>query len=547
MHISVIVFVTDVILFHETNQSIKAQSYKDYEIILLCPKGIDILIDDNYKKINLLTEGFYSTCNVALEQAKGNYILLLNSGDKLTNDRVLEEFVLNSATEDIIFGNTIICNDKSVADKYIFVPDNLRISDLSINELPVQCIFFKRQLIINLKGFDVEFSEEAARFYCIDAIFNKHATCRHINYFVSTITDCKINVFELKNGLNKYLPSLAEDMMEIMQNRIRNDKESTKLLYKIEKSWIFKRFLKVRKFAEDKGFYDLKARWKQKRYYKKITQRDESIRKEVERKIWTLAENLLTRNNDASDIIVSLTSFGHRVADSAPYAIYTLFTQKQLPNRIILFLDHDNWNSTNIPALLQKLQKSGLEIMFCEDIRPYKKLIPAMRLFPENTIITVDDDVYYNENTIAELLYSYEKSDKKTVICHWAFIAEQRNGKFIPYSQWKDNVYGNHNSFLSPVGQDGVLYPARVFDEEMLKSDVFMKLCTGDDIWFWIQEYRKNINVQLVPKSSKHHNTFVNTVDQWAPTQKSALYYLNVIEGRNDINLRNLLDNYGIE
>lgn len=255
---------------------------------------------------------------------------------------------------------------------------------------------------------------------------------------------------------------------------------------------------------------------------------------------------MLNRKNDASDIIVSLTTFGHRVTDTAPHSIYTLFTQSRLPNRIVLFLDHDNWNANNIPPLLQKLQRSGLEIYFCEDTKPYKKLIPALQLFPDNPIITVDDDVYYNPNTISELVEAYEQSDRKSVICHWAFVVEKQKGKFTPYLLWRDNKFGNNHSNYSAVGQDGVLYPPHVFDNEVFNKDVFMEKCKGDDIWFWIQEYRNDVPVLVLQNSSKAHNTYVNTVEQWKPTQKSALYYTNDILGKNNENLSNLLEHYHI-
>ena len=546
MQISVIIFISDTTLFQETYQSVKSQHYSNTEIVIVYPEGKTVMMDDSCKTMVVnANDGFYDSYNKAIELAGGDYVIFLKSGDVLTNDRVLEEFSLNSPVEDLVFGNTIVV--KNAVESYVFIADTLRMSDIASKELPVQNIFFKRKELLTNYGFDISFPDEAARFFCLNLLTRKEASYRHINFFIATLREYAINLEELRNGLIKYAPVYAEDMLELMQHRTQEALESTKVLRKFRESNLFQSIMQFRKFAEKKGFYELTAQWKKKRYYKQISRRDETIRKETVEKIMALDENLLTRNNDASDIIVSLTSFGHRVADSAPYAIYTLFTQKRLPNRIILFLDNDNWNSTNIPALLQKLQKSGLEIMFCEDIRPYKKLIPTMRLFPQNTIITVDDDVYYNDNTISELLEVYEKSDKKSVICHWALIAEQRKGRFIPYSLWKDNIYGNLKSFLSPVGQDGVLYPAGVFDEEMLKSDIFMKLCTNDDLWFWIQEYLKKIEIKIVPFTSKSQNQYVDTIAQWAPTKDSALYFLNAIQGQNDINLLNLFQYYGIQ
>ncbi|MEI8273793.1 MAG: hypothetical protein WCG08_14350, partial [Paludibacter sp.] len=459
--------------------------------------------------------------------------------------RVLEELILNKPNTEIVFVNTILKQDEKV-EEYISIPNTLRASDLILNPLPRTSILFKRTVFDEIGKFEDEYVQSAARLLAIKAILNNQKSYSQINMFFSVVKQLEEDTQEAQKAVSIQMPYYTEDIIELAKFRAFHASEKTKVLIKFGQSVLFKSIWTIRKFAEKRGFFELKAKIKQKQYYKQVNKNDKQKRLIIAQKIMLLPENLLTRKNDTSDVIVSLTSFGHRVNDSAPYAIYTLFTQKQLPNRIILFLDHDNWNSTNIPALLQKLQQSGLEIMFCEDIRPYKKLIPAMRLFPQNTIITVDDDVYYNDATLSELMEAYENSDKKSVICHWAYMAEQRNGKFVPVSKWKDSKYGNSQSFHFPVGQDGVLYPPQIFDEEMFKSDIFMKLCTNDDVWFWIQEYRCKVKVLLIQDSSKHKSSFVNTLDQWVPTKKSALLYLNVIEGRNDINLKNLLEYYKI-
>lgn len=554
MKISIVVISkgnSDAIL--ATHASIVSQTSRDFEYLIVeCGKNsYSKELTDVHQLLSIDEDvSFYKACNKAIEVAKGDYCLFLRAGDCLTNDRVVEEISLNSLNTDIVFANTIVkneVNDTVNNEEHLFIADNIKASDLILKALPLQAALFKRTLFSELHPFDERFLLSSGRLLVLEALLVNQKSYKHINLFLSTIQVCEDDSAEIPKGLAELIPFYAADYAALGVFSKDATQERMKVLNKFGQSPFFKLIWAARQWAEKKGVYDLKAKLKQQKYYKKLAKADAQKRVEVAQQIQLMPDNILKRNNDATDIIVSLTSFGKRVEDSAPYAIYTLFTQKRLPNRIILFLDNDNWNEGNIPPLLRKLQLSGLEIMFCEDIKPYKKLIPALQLFPENAIITVDDDVYYNDATLSELLDAYDNSDKQTIICHWAFIAEKRNGKFIPYSQWKDNKFWNYESFFSPVGQDGVLYPARIFDEEMIKSDIFMKLCTNDDVWFWIQEYRNKVNIELVRNSSKHKSLFVNTVDQWAPTKKSALYYLNVIEGRNDINLRNLLEYYKIE
>ena len=79
-----------------------------------------------------------------------------------------------------------------------------------------------------------------------------------------------------------------------------------------------------------------------KKYLQTVRRNDAQLKVDIERKINELPYNMLQRNNDASDIIVSLTTHGKRLAESAPYGIYSLFTQTVLPNRIVLNVNKDN-------------------------------------------------------------------------------------------------------------------------------------------------------------------------------------------------------------
>jgi glycosyltransferase involved in cell wall biosynthesis len=547
MKVSIVLYISSLENFTESLDSIIHQTWQGVDVLVVSYNANSDLNSDKVRTVKLKSDtGFYAACNEVLALLQGDYVLFLQAGDKLTNDHVLEELVLHGVDEDLVFGNTLISSVDAKTEKHIFVLDSIRVSDLAIKDLPVQSVFFNVSALIQAGGFDITYPKEAARLYCVNGLVNRNFRVRHINQFVGTLTEYAPSISEIEIGLKKYIPTLAEDMLELLHEREWNAHESNRVLKKFGESVLFKQFLKVRTIGEKLGFYDWKAKQKQKRYYKKIAARDAQIRKETEAKIWALPDNMLTRKNDASDIIVSLTTFGHRVTDTAPHSIYTLFTQNRLPNRIILFLDHDNWNANNIPPLLQKLQRSGLEIYFCEDTKPYKKLIPALQLFPDNPIITVDDDVYYNPNTISELVEAYEQSDRKSVICHWAFVVEKQKGKFTPYLSWRDNKFGNKHSIYSAVGQDGVLYPAGIFDEEVFNKEVFMQKCQGDDIWFWIQEYRNGVPVRIISNSSKDKNTFVNTIDQWVPTRKSALYYINQVQGMNNVNMEKLLDYYNL-
>ena len=117
-------------------------------------------------------------------------------------------------------------------------------------------------------------------------------------------------------------------------------------------------------------------------------------------------------------IIVSLTSFPDRI----PFiykTISSLLNQTLKPDMVILWLAKEQFPQleNNLPDELLELKKYGLTIKWCNNIRSYKKLVPAIKEYPNDIIITADDDIYYDK-TLIELLYkSYEK-EPQYIHCH---------------------------------------------------------------------------------------------------------------------------------
>lgn len=189
------------------------------------------------------------------------------------------------------------------------------------------------------------------------------------------------------------------------------------------------------------------------------------------------------REMNSPRYIVSLTSYGTRLKETAPYAIASLFTQTFSPDRIILWVAHQD--RKNLPRIMGRLVKKGLEIRFCDDIKSYKKLIPTLKEFPDDYIITADDDVYYAENWLGELVETHKKNPGK-IICHRAHeIKVDANHLPLPYKRWGFCANAATKSSF-PTGVGGVLYPPNCFHADILNEKLFTRLAPkADDIWFW--------------------------------------------------------------
>lgn len=300
------------------------------------------------------------------------------------------------------------------------------------------------------------------------------------------------------------------------------------------------------KILELIGYYRIKKGLKHKLFCRRLQKEDALRKAEVRRIIFALQGNQLTKKGDKSDIIVSLTSYGVRINDTLPYTLYSLLQQSRKPNRIVVWIDNVNWNQNALPPVLKKLEELGVEFYFVDDIRSYKKLIPALEMFPDNVIITVDDDLYYNPNTVEWLISAYQESNKRSVFGTWAYKSKVLEGHYLPYSTWKDEDSNSIEEF-SLIGCGGILYPPHLFDGEILKKELFMRMApTADDLWFWAMEKRQLIPVKLIKNAGYGLHEAVNRIDVWEPNREGSLYFINEIKGANDLQFKELVSYYGI-
>lgn len=248
-------------------------------------------------------------------------------------------------------------------------------------------------------------------------------------------------------------------------------------------------------------------------------------------------EPLPSSSND--QIIVSLTSYGRRVKSVVYYTLVSLLKQTERPSKIILWLDN-SWNDDNIPQKLKSLTKYGVEIRSCEDIRSYKKLIPTLKEFPKNIIVTVDDDVIYNKHLIKSLMDGYRNNGR--IQCTIGSIPKLHKGIFSPYTTWTEIRHFYAGDYMVPIGVGGVLYPPESLDKEVLNIEAFTKLApNADDLWFWCMAKKKGSSHSCI--DFPHNNYSFDALYQHFHNG-SALTHKNAGEGMNDIQLKNILNHY---
>ena len=185
------------------------------------------------------------------------------------------------------------------------------------------------------------------------------------------------------------------------------------------------------------------------------------------------------------DLIVSLTSFPARIHD-VWMVIETLKRQTILPEKIILWLSRKQFPSKDyIPQDLWDEEDDLFQIcMVDDDIRSHKKYYYVMKEYPEKTIITCDDDIFYHPKMLEELL----QTSRLFKGCVIANVCKQlsygSDGKLLPYLQWNNKIRSHSSKDLVQIGIGGVLYPPHSLDEKVLDKDLFLLLAPlADDLW----------------------------------------------------------------
>ncbi len=241
-------------------------------------------------------------------------------------------------------------------------------------------------------------------------------------------------------------------------------------------------------------------------------------------------------------IIFSLTSFPDRI-DTIWICIETLMRQSLKPDKIILWLAKEQFPEQKLPNSLLNLENKGLSIRWCdEDLRSHKKYYYAFQEFPNDIIITFDDDVYYPNNVTKEL-YKLHKQNPDCICSNKVNKMLFADNRLSPYNKWIHNYKSNFvpSYELVQIGISGVLYPPNCFTKEVFQKEVFRKLCFyADDLWLKVCSLLNNKKVI----TSKYFNKELVPIKY---TQRVGLFKINVFDDKNDSQLKNVLTHFDID
>lgn len=203
-------------------------------------------------------------------------------------------------------------------------------------------------------------------------------------------------------------------------------------------------------------------------------------------------------------VIVSLTSFPAAIS-YAVGAIRSILRGEVLPDKLVLYVTLADFAPGEMPRELLDLQESEprVEIRdYPRDIRSYRKLVPALKDFPDDVIVTVDDDVDYHPSMLRRLLELHAKYPDDIIAHRAKIILPSKPYRKWPKLRWYDFLIKSDRAGFNVIqtGVAGVLYPPHALKQEMIDPELFTRLApTADDIYFWAAAVANGRRVRPVP------------------------------------------------
>jgi hypothetical protein len=234
---------------------------------------------------------------------------------------------------------------------------------------------------------------------------------------------------------------------------------------------------------------------------------------------------------------VSVTSHPARF-NALALSLSALKSQILQPQSINVFIAETDM--AVLPDSIEELEKSGfIKISPCENLGSGKKLIPALKVQSNLPIITIDDDLYFENDLFLHLMINHYLYPDAIIAARVHQLAVNDSKDVLPFSTWHkhyDLSEGPSNN-LMPTSGAGTLFPPKAMHEDASNAALYTELSHNtDDLWWYFQARRKGTLVRRL--SGLDHLNFIDS------TQDDGLWK-NGNRDRNEVNLKALLAQYG--
>lgn len=507
----------------ECLESIINQTLKEIEIIVVDDGSSDRTADIIEKYSNMDKRIFFikqknlgtsAARNKGLKIARGEYISFVDSDDWVDINFLEKHYEAVTKNDADISVGAIIRWRKNYQKYRVYYEEEIVSYALEhkviVCNIP-QCCYvvnklYRAELIKNYLFINGKYFEDILWIPEVLKKANKLVTVPNTNYYYRVNSNSIVKKNSPKKQLDNYyahryiIDFFRENNLELNDKQINITKE-TKYFFNIPilklkernyvNTWLLFGFLPIFKYKDFDSHYIFKflgiriaKRHRTKFDYKNAT------------------EYGVTKEKRHPQLIVSLTSYPARI-NYAPIAINTLLQQNLKPDRLILWLANSQFlfKERDLPQELLSLRELGLEIRWCKDLKSYKKLVPALREFPNDIIVTADDDIYYQKNWLKSLYEAYLKNPKN-IYCKRAVKMKIENNAICDNYKRDEcfNVNYKKASFSNQLmGGSGCLFPPHSLHSDIFDTNKFLLLLpTHDDIYFWVMAILASTKIEIV-------------------------------------------------
>lgn len=252
---------------------------------------------------------------------------------------------------------------------------------------------------------------------------------------------------------------------------------------------------------------------------------------------------LISEGNDReNELIVSLTTYSKRIHE-VHLVIESIGFQTVLADRIILWLDEEEFTDETIPQVLKNQIKRGLEVRFCKNYRSYKKLFPTLTIAPAANVVTIDDDFLYPHDFL-ESLSRAANHHPNAIIGTRAHTMKVDGDQLLPYKQWdyESSFKANgHLTFLTTGA--GTYFPSGILKGEICDPSLFMDLSpSADDVWINLMCMKAGIPRLKINDDRNFKQRFF----ELQQNQDIALNASNVHQANNDRQIKKIVEHFNL-
>ena len=172
----------------KTMESVFAQTCKDFEYIVIDGASTDGSAEYIRAHADQLTywvsekdSGIYNAMNKGVRVAKGEYLLMLNSGDFLVDDRVIERILPELDGTDIVQGNTIEGQKRNRG----YGKSDITFLDVMGGNFLHQASFIKKSLHAQYGLYDETYKKSSDTYFYWKVLGFGNATFRYVDVDVA--------------------------------------------------------------------------------------------------------------------------------------------------------------------------------------------------------------------------------------------------------------------------------------------------------------------------------------------------------------------------